>query len=321
MKKKLSLLIFILVHLFNLTLFAQSTSWFMLPKPSGRITDGLNQQCSIRKVKTRKNISFEKGKPVVNSITTFGRDGRIMSEKKNGYYKNSMYYSYSGDTTVIRTIKPDRSPYGNDVVKVTVEKFDNAGKILLAYENTYSHWSDSSKMPALNRTYHYVDGLLVSVIYADGTAQYIANDSRERVIEVKSKEKTEGYRRVYDKDKLIESYYSKNGEPENIIEKLFYDGKGLLSKYETYDKGAVKFTYSFAYDESQKVLMETDNCSTEKYTYNAQGELVEDETLTCSKSLTTIMYAYNFRGLLSSIAKSRSGVSKSETESFEYTYW
>ena len=310
-----------LVYAFSTGIYAQSTSWNILPRPSDGLLLNRNIACRAQKVRTREDYMRTKGKPVLKMITTFNSDGRLISERKTGYYKQSVYYTYSGDTTIKRTIEPDNSPNGNGLIHVSVEKINAAGQILLFYEKIYYHMSDSMRMPGISRAYNYSDDLLVSVIQADTLSEYSINDSHGQLIEVKSMNKVEEYRRVYDQNKLIESYYSKGNDPETLIEKLYYYKDGSLSKYETWDKGSVKFTHSFEYDESGRVITEKDNCSIEKYTYNTDGHLIKDETLTCSKSVTSIVYSYNERGLLYSTVKSRTGISFDDIETSTYSYW
>ncbi len=319
MKKTFTTLVCLII--FSVANFAQVTAYHLLPKPADRVLDNLNKMCSANHVKTMKHFIIENGKTELNSISTFTFDGKLQSERNVGYFKKSVYYTYSGDTTIKRTFEPDRSTYGHDLLNVTVEKFGPSGNILAAYSNSYSSESDSMKMPPLSKMYNYRDGLLVTTVFADGSTEYTAHDNHRQLLEVIHEKKVEAYRRIYQGDKISESYYSKNREPERMIEKFTYNDKGLLINYVSFSKSGAKFNYKFEYDSDNRVISEVDNCTTEKYTYNSKGYLLKDETITCSQSIVTFDYSYDNLGLLTSIVQGRAGISEVLKETFVCTFW
>ena len=126
----------------------------------------------------------------------------------------------------------------------------------------------------------------------------------------KGKPVTEKYfgfvRREYDvNNNLTATYISKNKEAEKLFEKIYFNLNGLVAKYESYENGILQFTYQYEYDATKRLVLEKDNCSSEKYTYNSKGMLIKSESVDCNKTASVADYIYNNQGLLSSITKDK----------------
>lgn len=302
-----------------LAAFAQET--YTVASPDITLRDNISAAAGKKKVKALKSFILEEGKPILKSVTTFDKTGKLISDRLFGNFKRIDRYSYSGDTTIVRSVYDDVSPYGGEAVN-SMSKFDSSGKILSGYSGEYYLWADSMKPLTLSSTYTYENGLLTSTKFTDGEEYIRKYDNHGGLIETRDQNNVQYYRRVYDGDRLKETYYrmlAEHADPERLVEKLEYHENGLVSSHESH-QDELTFTYRYTYDTAKRLLSETGDCTTTKYTYDVGGRLMKRDFVGCDQSTESTTYGYNTRGLLISSITKRGGKIE-ETITYTYTYW
>jgi len=302
-------------------LAASAQEVFYRKSPEIVLRDNLNKEAGLKKVKAFKSYILENGKPVLNSVATFDKTGKIIRDRLFGSYEQIDRYSYSGDTTIVRSVYTDSSPYGGEAVN-SMSKFDSSGKILSGYSGEYYLWADSMQPLTLSSTYTYENGLLTSTKFTDGEESIRKYDSHGELIQSVDQNNVQNYRRVYDGNHLKETYYrllAEHSDPERLVEKIEYNEIGLVSTHESH-QGEQTFTYHYTYDAGKRLLSETGDCTKTKYTYDVGGHLSKKEFTGCDKTIYISTYSYNAKGLLiSSVNKANGKVE--ETMTYSYTYW
>ncbi|MEI8047187.1 MAG: hypothetical protein WCI92_07395 [Bacteroidota bacterium] len=289
-------------------------------EPSLTAKDSLNAWASHKNVKQMNGFGDDFGEMELKRISNFSKGGKLESEFWPGSFFLSVYYTYSGDTTIIRQLMPDPSPYGGGDI-LNLEKKNSKGQTLAYYSEGLASVNDSMKTPEDGRIFLFENGLPVTTVYSSGEKEKTTYDSHGNVTKIKTKEKTETYRRVYVGDKLSESYYAVDNEKEKLFESFKFNAEGLLAESTLYgDYGSTK---KYTYDAVKRLITETAECGTTKYTYNAGNRLVKEERSGCAAYPATYVtdYKYNEKGLLVSIVQKDSDEAKPRTETFSYTYW
>jgi hypothetical protein len=287
--------------------------------PSAIVQDSLNNRASEKQVKELKRYSNVYGTDALSRWCSFNKAGKV--EREYIYVNNRVvkhYYTYSGDTTLIRTLLPDLSYKGGGGTILTLEKRNSKGQTLSFYKEKLKNEQDTLKTPEEGGSYVYKNGLPVTTLTYSLDEEDITYDSYGYVTRIQSKEKNETYRRVYESNRLRESYYSRDNEPEVFLERFKFNADGTLSEF-TINEWGDTLTFSYTYDEAKRILLETTDCATIKYTYNNEGVLIKEEAKGCEAYVTD--YVYNDRGLPISIVKKESYAAEPVTETFTYTYW
>ncbi|MGE0637892.1 MAG: hypothetical protein AB7P01_15725 [Bacteroidia bacterium] len=311
----------LVLSLVSLQAMAQVTSADIIMRdPSLTVKDSLNARAAHKNVKQMKGFLNEYGGETELKRVSYFSKGRLVTEYFPGSFFLRLHYSYSGDTSIVRKLMPDPSPYGGGDI-LQLEKYNSKGQLLLYCTENIGSADDTMKLPEQCQFYEYENGLLVTLVYGDDKER-TTYDKQGNFIKVKSKVKNETYRRVYEGDKLAESYYAADKEPEKLFESLKFNADGLLAE-STYYNSYSNSTYKYAYDAAKRLIVKTGDCGVVKYTYTATGHLLKEEQTGCADYPATYVtdYKYNEKGLLISIAKKASDRAEADTETFTYTYW
>ena len=191
---------------------AQDNSYKLFVRlPSSIVNDSLSSWAAEKKVKELKRYSNAYGTDALTRWYSFNNEGKI--EREYIYVNNRSvryYYTYSGDTTLIRALHPNSG--GGTIL--TLVKQNSKGQTLAFYKEKLKNEQDTLKTPEEGGSYVYKNGLPVTTISFSLDEEHITYDSYGYVTRIKSNEKNETYRRVYEGNRLRESYYSRNNEPE-----------------------------------------------------------------------------------------------------------
>ena len=295
---------------------AQDNSYKLFVRlPSSIVNDSLCSWAAEKKVKELKRYSNAYGTDALTRWYSFNNEGKI--EREYIYVNNRSvryYYTYSGDTTLIRALHPNSG--GGTIL--TLVKQNSKGQTLAFYKEKLKNEQDTLKTPEEGGSYVYKNGLPVTTISFSLDEEHITYDSYGYVTRIKSNEKNETYRRVYEGNRLRESYYSRNNEPEVFLERFKFNADGTVAEL-TLNEWGDTLNISYTYDEAKRILQETADCTATKYFYNSQGLLIKEEAKGCEEYVTD--YVYNNLGLPISIVRKENNNPQIYTDRFTYTYW
>lgn len=309
--KTIATVFLIAISSLRASISAQNPSEIVPKSPVETISDDLIISCKTKKVKTLTEYTQEEDgrKSILWFKSTFNNKGQILKTiEQNGYGMKHIYYTYSGDTMIIRSI----APYGgmtsvDDAMEVSIKKYNSKSQLLSECYGKCAV-SDTMKIPGEFTNYKYENGHKISAVYVDITGVYNYDSHGNLIKWTDSNGKSETYRRVYDKDMLTEVYYINEKNPEIVFEKFSYNDMGLVSKYETFDsKGLLENTFNYKYNADKKIIStiriimngKSSYDINENYTYNASGKLIKVETIDSDsgKLVSTYNYLYNAQGL------------------------
>jgi YD repeat-containing protein len=308
--------------MFSCSLFAQTIDK-LAPSPADAIYDNLNELCGQKKVKQAALYYTKDGKQELQNVISYNSKGKIESNIFAGAGKLHHYYTYSGDTTIERIIGPSKQYTSSDTasMEVYIERYVDKEKVLVQYLGYYPNWADSMETPILGTYFNYENGLLTSVSAFGQTSEKYTYDSHKNLIEADINGSIQKYRRIYVGDKQTEVYFTDNKYPEYLGEKFYYDDKGMISKYETFDWNGVapKTSTMYIFNDAKKLKSKIMAIGGESFTYDVSGRLIKDELIDVNGLLTTGEYHYNEKSLLDSITII--SLMSKMTATYSYTYW
>lgn len=284
------------------------------------IMDSLNNLASRKKVKTIEKFDMGSGKSKLVGEVHFDKDGKLERDATYDLWSfERRYYSYFGDTTLVRNIRTNDNPNGSTYI-LTLQKFDAAHQEISTCIEGFDAIEDSMLTPQKNcLKNYYKEGLKTLTTEGDATVNY-SYDSHGNLIEIKFPSNVIKYRYIYQDGRITEVYSTLDNSPEYLNFKCSYNAQGLISKREDIS------STTYEYDEDCRLIKDISDCHENKYRYDSAGRLESHSSFfLCEDYVEVHFYDYDLEGLLSSysttMASKTTGSDEMEKFEYKYTYW
>ena len=320
---------------FSFAVSAQTETTDFIQEPAISATeeyDSIWARAAGKKVKTVAYHDNDSDKDSLQLVAfaSFSNTGKLMYT--NFPFKTEFkrsHYTYYSDGYKVLTVKGDEERIADGYkVKIIEATFDLKGHPLTYGEASSNFDADTLVAEGGSGWIIQMKGDLPAEKYDSKTdeTEYYTYDSHGYITEIKRARDfdTELYRRIYDGDKLIESYFMRGGHggDHKLFEKFEYNNQGLVSKSisditPTYE-GLVT---SYDYNDAGQLIKSVNKYGTKLFTYDSAGRLIKAEK-PFMENVRITNYSYNAQGLL--ILAEEASLAKPENifrQTYTYTYW